>query len=160
MLRKKVLAQAEGPPRRSGAGIDIPGAAEVGVTSEAAEHPVENVFDGRDGPGGTCWTAAEPGDQALILAFDTPQTIRCITLEIEEQDVSRHQEAEVSISYDGGQTYRTLLRQGYNFSPPSTTFQREEWSVEADKVTHFRLWIRPDTGTRSGRAKVTSLSLR
>ena len=78
-----------------------------------------------------------------MLAFDTPQTIRQIGLEVEEPEVARTQELQVSFSSDGGQTYRELLRQEYNFSPPGTTFEREEWSVTAERATHLRLSIRP-----------------
>ena len=45
----------------------------------------------------------------------------------------------------GGPTGK-LLRQEYNFSPPGTTFEREDWAVPAEGVTHLRLVIRPDKG--------------
>lgn len=159
MLRKRILSESAG--RHVAAGeIDVAASSTVSVTSEAVDHPVDNAFDGRGGPGGTSWVAAEPGDQALILAFDAPQAIRRITLEIEEVEVSRRQELEVAASCDGGRTYRTLVRQGYNFSPPGTTFEREEWSVSVEMITQLRLWIRPDQGGMPCRAKLTSLLLR
>jgi hypothetical protein len=94
------------------------------------------------------------------LAFDTPQTIRTVTLEVEELEVSRTQELDLSVSDDGGKTYRELLRQEYNFSPPGTTFQREEWTICGEHISHLRLRIKPDKGNHSGRAKLTSLVLR
>jgi hypothetical protein len=103
--------------------------------------------------------AAEPGEQVLILAFDTAQTIRRVSLEIEELACSRTQELELSVSSDGGQTYRELCRQEYTFSPPGTTFEREDWSVTAEGVTHLRLRITPDKGGKPCRATLTSLSL-
>src|SRR5437016_8847712 len=36
---------------------------------------IDNVFDGRRGPGGSRWVAEKPGEQTLILAFDAPQMI-------------------------------------------------------------------------------------
>jgi len=41
----------------------IPALATVLVTSEAPEHPVDCLFDGRDGPGGTRWVASVDGDR-------------------------------------------------------------------------------------------------
>jgi len=158
MLRKQVL---EHPPATDLSVGEIPVAevATVLVTSETLDHPIEHVFDNQRGPGGSRWEAEKPGEQTLILAFDAPQKFRKVTLEIEEQAVSRTQELALAVSDDGGQTYRELVRQEYNFSPPSTTFEREEWKVSAEMVTHLRLWIKPDKGGRDCRATLTSLIL-
>src|SRR5262245_5927219 len=129
MLRKQILMDHPVASARQPGEKDIAATATVLVTSEAAEHPIDHAFDHQRGPGGSRWVAADTGEQRLILAFDTPQTLRKISLEVEEQQVSRTQELHVSISCDGGQTYTELLRQEYNFSPPGTTFEREEWSV-------------------------------
>ena len=104
--------------------------------------------------------AGEPGEQAVILAFDAPQTIRQIILEVEETEVARTQELQLAVSNDGAQTYRELLRQEYNFSPPDTTFKREDWTVSAEDITHLRLQIKPDKGGKPCRATITSLVLR
>jgi hypothetical protein len=96
----------------------------------------------------------------VILAFDTPQTIRHILLEVEELEVARTQELQLCLSCDGGRTYRELLRQEYNFSPPGTIFEREDWEVQAGGVTHLRLVIRPDKGGKPCLATLTSLVLR
>ena len=129
------------------------------VTSEAPEHPIDHVFDDHRGPGGTRWIAGEPGEQTVILAFDTPQTINQILLEIEEPEVARTQELQLSPSCDGGKTYRELLRQEFNFSPDGTTFEREKWTVSAQGVTHLRLVIKPDKGGKPCLATLTSLIL-
>jgi hypothetical protein len=52
----------------------------------------------------------------------------------------------VSVSSDGGQTYHEVRRQEYTFSPPGTTFEREEWAVTVEAVTHLQLVITPDKG--------------
>jgi hypothetical protein len=132
----------------------------VQVTSEATDHPVDHAFDGNRGPGGSRWVAGEPGEQTLILAFDAPQSIRRVALEVEETEVARTQELQLAVSNDGGRTYREVLRQEYNFSPPGTTFEREAWSVRADGVTHLRLCIRPDKGDKPCRATLVSLAVR
>ena len=134
--------------------------ATVQVTSEAPDHPIDFAFDPHRGPGGTRWIAGEPGEQTVTLVFDAPQTINQILLEVEEPEVTRTQELQLSLSYDGGRTYRELLRQEFNFSPDGTTFERENWAVTAASVTHLRLVIKPDKGDKPCRATLTSLVLR
>jgi hypothetical protein len=79
----------------------------------------------------------------VILAFDSPQVIRRVVLEVEEPEIARTQELQLAVSTDGGWTNRELLRQEYNFSPPGMTFQREDWAVNLDAVTHLRVVIKP-----------------
>ena len=160
MLRKHILGRPAASPVRHPEEIDIAATATVSVTSEAPEFPIDCAFDDRRGPGGSRWVAGEPGEQTVVLAFDTPQAVRHVTLEVEEREVARRQELQVAVSSDGGQSYRELLRQEYNFSPPGTTFQREAWSVRADGVTHLRLCIRPDKGDKPCRATLVSLAVR
>ena len=138
---------------------DIAALATVWVTSEAADYPIDNAFDSHRGPGGSRWVAAAPGPQRLLLVFDAPQTLRMLHLEVEERDVSRTQEIQVAVSRDGGQTYQTLLRQEYNFSPPGTTFEREVWAIPAEGVTHLQVVITPDKGGASCHATLTTLAL-
>jgi len=159
MLRKQILGRPPTIPSRLPGEKDIAALATVSVTSEAADHPVDNVFDGRRGPGGTRWLAADPGEQMLVLAFDAPQAIRTISLEVEERDASRTQELHLALSQDGGQTYGEVVRQEYNFAPPGTTFEREQWSVNAHGITHVQLVIKPDKSSRPCRATLTSLVL-
>jgi hypothetical protein len=160
MLRKQIIKPSHTPPAPMPGEIDIAAVATVLVTSEDPDHPVDHAFDQQRGPGGSRWVAGEPGEQTLILAFDAPQTIRRILLEVEEPGVVRTQELQLAVSGDGGQTYRELVRQEYNFSPPGTTFEREDWAATAEGVTHLRLVIRPDKGGKPCRATLTSLVLR
>ena len=64
-----------------------------------------------------------------------------------------------SWSDDGGRTYRERIRQEFNFSP-GTSFEREEWSMPAERVTHVRIVIQPDKGNAPRRATLTSLTVR
>jgi hypothetical protein len=159
MIRKQILRPTSAIPAPMPGEIDVAAVATVLVTSEDPEHPVEHAFDAHAGPGGTRWMAAEPGEQVLILAFDAPQEIRRVVLEVEEREVARTQELQLAASSDGGTIYRELLRQEYNFSPPGTTFEREDWAVAVGDVTHLRLVIRPDKGGQPCRATITSLAL-
>src|SRR5919198_5731902 len=121
MLRKQILPTHSITSPRYRVEKDIAALATVLVTSEDPNHPIDYVFDRERGPGASRWIAEQAGEQTVILAFDTPQPIRKVIVEVEEPDISRTQELEVSISDNGGRTYRELVRQEYNFSPPGTT---------------------------------------
>jgi hypothetical protein len=159
MLRKQILGTATPKPADAAKVLDVASLARVLVSSEEHDHPVDFAFDGRGGPGATRWIAAETGEQTLIVAFDRPQAVRAIRLEVEEPDVARTQELQVALSTDGGDTYREIVRQEYTFSPPGTALERERWSVEAAGVTHLRVVIRPDKGGAACRATVTTLAI-
>jgi hypothetical protein len=159
MLRKQIVPRHSGESLSVEGEISVPDVATVQATSEEADHPIDNAFDHNRGPGGSRWIAAGLGEQTITLLFDRPQTIRKIGVEIEELAVSRTQELSLSVSSDGGRTYRELVRQEFNFSPPGTSFEGELWSVSAEAVTHLRLEIKPDKGGRVGRATLTSLIL-
>jgi hypothetical protein len=159
MLRKHVLPAQPIVPASPAPEKDIATIATVLVTSEHPDHPIDHAFDGQRGPRASRWVAGESGEQRLILAFDAPQTIRNVLVEIDEPDVSRTQEMTLSISTDGGQTYRELVRQEYTFSPPGTSREREDWLVNADDVSHLQLTIKPDKGGKACRATLTTLAL-
>jgi hypothetical protein len=160
MLRKHLLTEPPMANFPQSSAKDIAAIATVWVTSEAADAPIDRAFDESRGPGGSRWVAAAPGEQRLILAFDTPQTIRTISLEVEESGVSRTQVLHLAASCDGGQFYQELRRQEFTFSPPGTTFEREEWAVTLEGVTHLQLLITPDKGGQPCRATLTSLVVR
>ena len=159
MLRKQILDVTTTTPAPMPGQLDVAALATVLVTSEDADNPVDHAFDHLTGPGGTRWVAGEPGEQVLILAFDAPQAIRRVLLEVEEREVARTQELQLAVSGDGGRTYRELVRQEYNFSPPGTTFEREDWTVATEGVTHLRLVIKPDKSGKPFRATITALVL-
>ena len=159
-MRKQILKSNPATSAPLLGELDVATLATVAVTSETADHPVEHAFDNRRGPGGSRWVAETAGEQTLILAFDAPQDLRQVSVEVEENQASRTQELQLAVSHDGGNTYRELLRQEFNFAPPGTTFEREEWTVAAGGVTHLRLRIKPDKGDRPCRASLTTLSLR
>jgi hypothetical protein len=160
-IRKRILRDACPPPLLDLelSALDIPAIATVIITSEQADYPIEHVFDGQRGPGTSRWQAAVPGEQCLIINFDMPQTLRQLMLDIEEPNVIRTQELLISVSSDGGRTYRDIVRQEYNFSPPGTTYERETWALNTDNVTHLAIRIKPDKGGHAGLATLTSIML-
>ena len=159
VLRKQILEVPHVEPDQAYGELPISEVATVWVTSEAADHPIDYIFDKHRGRGGSRWVAQNPDEQMLVLSFDAPQRIRSVVLEIEEQEVSRTQELTLLASFDGGKAYRELVRQEFNFSPPNTTFEHEQWIVSLEQVTHLRLTIKPDKGRHDCFAKITSLVL-
>ncbi|MBM3879979.1 MAG: hypothetical protein FJ387_09705 [Verrucomicrobia bacterium] len=159
-MRKRILKPNPNAPAPVAGELDVAALATVLVTSERIDHPVENAFDASRGPGGSRWVADSPGEQTLILAFDQPQTIRQVLLEVEETQTERTQQVELAYSTDGGRSYRELARQEYNFAPPGTTFERERWELSVVGATHLRLVILPDKGSRPCQASLTAMALR
>ena len=159
-MRKQIINSRPPAAAAVSSGLELESIATVLVTSELAGHPVENAFDGQRGPGGSRWVSETGGEQTVKLAFDAPQTIRSVGLEIEETEASRTQELHLAVSCDGEKTYRELVRQEFNFSPGGSTFEREDWTINVEGVTHLRLQIKPDKGGQPGRASLTSLVLR
>lgn len=160
-LRKRIVNTLGQPPTTpEQAAIDITAVATVIMTSEDPAHPIDNVFNYHGQTAERRWVAADPGEQCLILDFDTPQTIHQLVLAIEEREVQRTQELTISLSSDGGKSYQDVVRQEYTFSPPGTTWEHETWSITAKRVTHLRLQITPDKDGKPHRATLTSLLLR
>jgi hypothetical protein len=59
-LRKRPLEADAATIARAADEIDIAGCATIAYSSEDPAHPVEDLFDGRSGPGATRWMSARP----------------------------------------------------------------------------------------------------
>jgi hypothetical protein len=77
----------------------------------------------------------------------------------QENEQVRTQEFVLRWSPDSGQSYREIARQQYNFSPPGTTRELEEYSVQLHGLTTLELIIVPDIGGGSAHASVAQLRL-
>jgi hypothetical protein len=130
--------------------------AQVEITSEDAAHPVESALLLSTG---LAWHAARPGEQLIRLLFDEPLRLRRIRLLFCEEGEARTQEFVLRWSTDGGRSYREVVRQQYNFSPPGTTFEVEEYSLELDEVTALELRIVPDINGGGAFASLAQLRL-
>jgi hypothetical protein len=130
--------------------------AQVEITSEDPAHPFESALLDDAGPG---WRAAGPGEQTIRLLFDAPMQINRIRLVFDEQQTARAQEFVLRWLPDGEQTYRELRRQGYNFSPPGTTREVEDFTLSLDRVTALELSILPNTGGGAARASLVRLQI-
>ena len=158
-VRKRLLPKEAANRAALTGEIDIASHAVLAYTSADPDHPIENLIDEHHGRCGTFWAGAEPNTTELIvLEFDQPQSISCMTYEVEECSCERTQEVRVEVSSDGARTYRQVLVQEYTFSPAGATFQREEQHLNLPPITHLRLTIVPDKHG-SGPAKLNSLRL-
>jgi len=108
---------------------------------------------------GSGWRAAQAGEQTIRLLFDDLQNVRRIQLLFREDQQARTQEFVLRWSPDGGQSYREIVRQQYNFSPPGVTREFEDYTVDLAGVTALELIIVPDLGGGDARASVAQLRI-
>ena len=127
----------------------------VEVTSEDGTYPIESALLTGGGRG---WRAAGPGPQTIRLLFDKPQKLKRIHLDFKEAEVARMQEFVLRWLPDHGKSYREIVRQQWNFSPPGTVREIEEYAVEISDVTVLELSIVPDKS--GGEAYASLLNLR
>jgi hypothetical protein len=134
--------------------LDLQSLAQVELTSEDAANPIEAALVPGAGLG---WRAAQAGEQTICLMFDKLQRVRRIQLLFHENQQARTQEFVLRWSADGGQSYREIVRQQYNFSPPGVTREFEDYAVELVDVTTLELRIVPDINGGDARASVAQL---
>jgi hypothetical protein len=63
------------------------------------------------------------------------------------------------MSSDGGRSFREIVRQQWNFSPPETNRESEEFQVDLSDVAVLELIIVPDISGGTARASLKSLRL-
>lgn len=128
----------------------------VEFTSEDNDCPVESAFVSGDARG---WRAAAPGTQTIRLVFDQPQKLRRISLVFEENETARTQEFVLRWSPAGGNSVTEIVRQQWNFSPPESIREVEDYQVELSSVTVLELLINPNIGGGAARASLKNLRL-
>ncbi|MBI2263848.1 MAG: hypothetical protein HYU64_01535 [Armatimonadetes bacterium] len=156
-MRKQIISQE--PERISPVEqgwLDLQVRAKVELTSEDAAHPIEAALMPGTGSG---WRAAQAGEQTIRLLFDELQPIKHIQLLFCEEQLARTQEFVLRWSADGGRTYREIVRQQYNFSPPGQTRECEDYKVNLAGVTALELGIVPDISGGEARASLTLLRI-
>jgi hypothetical protein len=153
-IRKHFVELARpGTPRRWLAVVDV---AQIELTSEAHEHPIESaLIEDR----GTGWRASRPGEQRIRLVFDQPQAIRLIHLVFEDTEQERLQEFVLRGSSDHGLTYVTIVRQQFFFSPSGATREVEDYAVGLEAITDVELHIIPDLSGRPVFANLRELRI-
>jgi hypothetical protein len=155
-MRKRLITPSpqDAAPREQG-WLDLDHVASVEVTSEDEEYPVESALLS----GGRGWRAASPGTQTIRLLFDQPQRLGSISLVFEESEIQRTQEFVLRWSVDGGRSFREIVRQQWNFSPPDTAREVEEYQVELSNVTVLELIVVPDISRGAAQASLKGLRL-
>ena len=118
--------------------------------------PVESAFASGEAQG---WRAAMAGAQTIRLIFDQPQRLKQISLVFEEKETARTQKFVLRWSSGGGTSFREIVRQQWNFSPPETVREVEEYQVELSNVSVLELIIVPNISGGAARASVKSLRL-
>jgi hypothetical protein len=156
-MRKRIIGHVQQTAESSEQEwLNVEALAEVEITSEDAAHPIESALL----PGGTSgWRAAEAGNQTLRLVFNRPQRLRRIWMNFVEPQTERTQEYVLRWSPDSGQSFREIVRQQWNFSPPSTTNEMEDHKVELPAVTVLELNIIPDISGGNAIASLEQLRL-
>ena len=130
---------------------------QVELTSEDAGHPIEAALGRQAGAGG--WRASQPGKQTIRLRFDEPHRIHRIQLVFEEHDRMRTQEFLLRWSPEGAVSWRDIVRQQYNFSPPDSCREVEDYVVDIDAMALLELTITPDISGGEARAALARLRL-
>ncbi len=136
--------------------LDIEKLAVVEVTSEDDAFPIESALLPGEVSG---WRASGPGKQIIRLLFDNPQRLQLIRLCFEELENERTQEYVLRWSPDGGQSYREIIRQQWNFNPEGATSEIENYQVDLSAVTILELSINPDISERNTFASLKELRL-
>lgn len=156
-MRKRILQQQTGAsPVDNERWLDLETLVQVELTSEDEACPIESAINTDVGSG---WRARESGKQVIRLLFDTPHRISRIRLVFQEEAQERTQEFVLRWSADGGASWREIVRQQYNFSPPGMTRELEDYTVDLDAVTLLELCIIPDISGGDARASLADLRL-
>lgn len=156
-MRKHVITkgtQGVIPPDQNW--LDLENLAQAELTSEDVSHPIESALKPNEGSG---WRASEPGQQIVRLLFDKPLRVRHVRLVFQEDEQGRTHEFVLRWSSDGGQSYREIVRQQYNFSLPDNTREIEDYAVDLVGLTALELSIIPDISGGHAYASIAQLRL-
>jgi hypothetical protein len=136
--------------------LELEHLAQVEISSECQEHPIESALVEGSESG---WQAAVPGEQTIRLNFDQAQSIKHIFILFDEQEQSRTQEFVLLWRMDNENFFREILRQQYHFSPPLTTQEIEDYTVDLKQLKALELRIIPDISGGEACAKLSQLRL-
>jgi hypothetical protein len=136
--------------------LDLEKSVTLELTSEDEAHPIEAALS----PGGRKgWRAAGPGAQTIRLIFDPPQRLRRISLVFNEEESARTQEFVLRWRSESDPGLREIVRQQWNFSPPQTAREIEDYQVELAGVKVLELAIIPDIGGGNTYASLENMRL-
>ena len=143
-MRKHIIKATEpNPPGTSEGWLNLKEIAQVEVSSEDPQYPIESAFTHGESLG---WRASQPGEQTIRLLFDEPKDIRRIWLRFSEPQVERTQQFTLHWADSQPGPFREIVRQQWNFNPRSSTMEVEDYKVELHHVLTLELVIDPDLG--------------
>lgn len=156
MRKSQITRIPQNAPLRDQAWMDVDRIASVEISSEDSDYPIESalLLERQNG-----WRAANPGMQTIRLIFDEPQKLRRILLVFDDTENNRTQEFVLRWSPDIQYSSREIARQQWNFSPPDSVREIEDYAVELSEVKVLELMIVPDKNGGEVRASLTSLRL-
>ena len=156
MRKQPINSGSESVSRSVDEWLDLERLAQVEITSESAEHPIESALIPDRGPG---WRAAQPGKQTIRLIFDQPVNLGRILLRFDEKEQARTHEFVLRWLPEGQQSRQEIVRQQYTFSPPATNQEIEDYSVKLNGVTALELEIVPDISGGGAYASLAEMRL-
>jgi hypothetical protein len=136
--------------------LDLEALAEVEVTSEDKDYPIEGALLPNHSHG---WKAGIPGKQTIRLLFNQTQTIKRIHLCFLETDLVRTQEYVLRCSHDNGLTFEEIVRQQWNFSQDGSNKEVEDHLVAISNVSVLELIITPDINNENVLGSLEQLRL-
>jgi hypothetical protein len=90
------------------------------------------------------------------VVFDEPQKLKRISLAFEKNEIMRTQEFLLRAASHHA-PFRDIVRQQWNFSPPTSTQESEEYRVELSDVRTLELTIVPNISGGTARASLKTL---
>lgn len=154
-MKKRIISDAVPEKEElNSSWLDLGALADVEVTSEASDYPIEGALLPNQGYG---WKASTPGMQTIRLLFKEAQTIRHIHLSFLEPDVVRTQEYVLRWSHDNGLTFEEIVRQQWNFSPDGSNKQVEDHIKVLSGISVLELMITPDINNENAFASLEEL---
>jgi len=156
-MRKRLISSAgeiESTPAHDW--LELEHAALVEVTSEAHGYPIEGALLPARERG---WRAGTAGTQIIRLLFDEPQTIRTVRLVFKEERDARTQEFLLRWLPHGTESWKDVVRQQWNFSPPQTVEEREVYKLDLASVAALELSINPDISQQGARASLERMQV-
>jgi hypothetical protein len=156
MRKTIILPCKEGTAPEKPKFLDLESLAQVEITSEDPEYPIESALldCGQSG-----WRASTPGEQTIRLIFDQPVDVKHIYLQIEETGRSRTQEFVLLWLRHGDRNYHEILRQQFHFSPPGTCQQFEQYDVDLKLLKILKLKIIADISDNAVLATLKKIRL-
>jgi hypothetical protein len=154
-MRKRIIGFDQVTEWKKEEWLDLAKLAEVEVTSEDDLFPVESALLPGANRG---WRAADAGKQTIRIVFDQPQKLTRIFVIFEELEISRTHQFVLRWTSGTGDPYREIVRQQWNFSPPETEREIEDYHVQLSNVKVLELVIQPDI--TAGQAVASLMQLR